>query len=389
MTPHPTGPSLSHVRADGTGLSHVRADGAGLSHVRADGTSHMVDVSAKQVTAREATAASHLRTREDVIDRILSGDLPKGEALGVARIAGISAAKRTHDLIPLCHPLPLTGVSVDFTRSAPGEITIHATVRTTSRTGVEMEALTAASLAALTLYDMIKAVDHLAVIGETMVLAKSGGKSGDWARGGADPGADGDGERADGADAPFEAADAGADAPGAAPATHAESRTEARAEVTEPISARVIIASTRAADGTYEDRTGPILTAWLDERGYAVSRVVVPDGPQVGAEIQAALAAETDLVVTSGGTGITPSDVTPEQSAPYILTPMPGISEAIRRAGEAATPLSNMSRGLAGMNGRTLIVNLPGSRGGVRDGIAVLSPLLDHLWDQRDGGGHA
>ncbi|MDO5645715.1 MAG: bifunctional molybdenum cofactor biosynthesis protein MoaC/MoaB [Dermabacter sp.] len=343
MTPQPTGPSLSHVRADGT--------------------SHMVDVSAKQVTAREATAASHLRTREDVIDRILSGDLPKGEALGVARIAGISAAKRTHDLIPLCHPLPLTGVSVDFTRSAPGEITIHATVRTTSRTGVEMEALTAASLAALTLYDMIKAVDHLAVIGETMVLAKSGGKSGDWARDGADPGADGDLVRADGADAP--------------------------AEAEEPISARVIIASTRAADGTYEDRTGPILTAWLDERGYAVSRVVVPDGPKVGAEIQAALAARADLVLTSGGTGITPSDVTPEQSAPYILTPMPGISEAIRRAGEAATPLSNMSRGLAGMNGRTLIVNLPGSRGGVRDGIAVLSPLLDHLWDQRDGGGHA
>lgn len=152
-----------------------------LSHVRADGSAHMVDVTAKAVTAREATARAVLRTREDVVARIASGDLPKGEALATARIAGIMGAKRTPDLIPLCHPLPLSGVELDLVPSGD-RVEITARVRTKGVTGVEMEALTAASIAALTLYDMIKAVDHLAVIEQVQVLAKSGGKSGDWTR---------------------------------------------------------------------------------------------------------------------------------------------------------------------------------------------------------------
>lgn len=153
----------------------------GLSHVRADGSAHMVDVTEKAVTSREATARAILRTRADVVARIAEGDLPKGEALGVARIAGILGAKRTPDLIPLCHPLPISGVEIDL---APrGEtVEITATVRTRGVTGVEMEALTAASVAALTVYDMIKAVDRLASIEDVRVLAKSGGKSGDWRR---------------------------------------------------------------------------------------------------------------------------------------------------------------------------------------------------------------
>ena len=152
-----------------------------LSHVRADGSAHMVDVTGKQVTSREATAQAVLRTRADVVDRIASGDLPKGEALATARLAGIMGAKRTSDLIPLCHPLPLTGIEVDLAPRGD-RVEINATVRTKGVTGVEMEALTAASTAALTLYDMIKAVDHLAVIERIEVAAKSGGKSGDWTR---------------------------------------------------------------------------------------------------------------------------------------------------------------------------------------------------------------
>ena len=152
-----------------------------LSHVRADGSAHMVDVTDKAVTSREATAQAVLRTRPDVVGRIASGDLPKGEALATARIAGIMGAKRTHDLIPLCHPLPLSGVELDL---VPREdrVEITARVRTTAVTGVEMEALTAATVAALTVYDMIKAVDHLATIDEVQVLTKSGGRSGDWSR---------------------------------------------------------------------------------------------------------------------------------------------------------------------------------------------------------------
>lgn len=162
---------------------------SGLSHVRADGSAHMVDVTDKAVTSREATARAVLRTRPEVIARIAAGELPKGEALATARIAGIMGAKRTSDLIPLCHPLPLTGVELDLV-PLRDRVEITARVRTTSVTGVEMEALTAATVAALTVYDMIKAVDHLATIEDVRVLAKSGGKSGDWSRESAAPPSD-------------------------------------------------------------------------------------------------------------------------------------------------------------------------------------------------------
>ncbi|MGO1257312.1 MAG: cyclic pyranopterin monophosphate synthase MoaC [Brachybacterium sp.] len=164
-------------------MNDVAADGTtgDLSHVRADGSAHMVDVTDKAVTSREASARAVLRTRPDVVARIAEGNLPKGEALATARIAGIMGAKRTPELIPLCHPLPLSGVELDL---VPREdrVEITARVRTKGVTGVEMEALTAATVAALTVYDMIKAVDHLATIEGIQVLAKSGGKSGDWTR---------------------------------------------------------------------------------------------------------------------------------------------------------------------------------------------------------------
>lgn len=150
-----------------------------LTHVQSDGAAHMVDVTDKAVTSRRATATATLMTRPDVIALLIAGDLPKGEALAVARVAGIMAAKQTSSLIPLCHPLPLSGASVQF-ETQDDRVLITATVKTTGVTGVEMEALTAASVTALTLYDMIKAVDKHASITDIRVLAKSGGKSGDW-----------------------------------------------------------------------------------------------------------------------------------------------------------------------------------------------------------------
>lgn len=152
-----------------------------LSHVDESGAAHMVDVTAKDATKRTAVAAGTLVTRADVIALIASGGLPKGDALATARIAGIQAAKRTSDLIPLCHQLALTGVDVDF-EVGDAEVAITATVRSTDRTGVEMEALTAVSLSALTLYDMIKAVDPAARIENVRVLRKEGGKTGTWTR---------------------------------------------------------------------------------------------------------------------------------------------------------------------------------------------------------------
>ncbi|MCS5734300.1 cyclic pyranopterin monophosphate synthase MoaC [Herbiconiux daphne] len=157
------------------------AESDALTHVRPDGAAHMVDVSNKPVTARIASAQAVLHTRPDVIALLVAGELPKGEALAVARLAGIMAAKQTSALIPLCHPLPVSGVTVDFTTDE-SSVRIVTTVKTTGVTGVEMEALTAASVAALTVYDMIKAVDRSARVTDIEVLSKSGGASGDWSR---------------------------------------------------------------------------------------------------------------------------------------------------------------------------------------------------------------
>ncbi len=141
----------------------------------------MVDVSGKQPTTRTALATGVLRTTAEVVRLLQQGDLPKGDALATARIAGIMAAKRTPDLVPLCHPLSLSAVSVDLEVRA-AEVLISATVRTTDRTGVEMEALTAVAVAGLTLHDMIKAVDPAAVLDAVRVERKDGGKTGTWTR---------------------------------------------------------------------------------------------------------------------------------------------------------------------------------------------------------------
>ena len=150
-----------------------------LTHFDGEGHAHMVDVSDKAVTSRIATAENYIKMQRETFDIITEGRAKKGDVLGVARLAGIMAAKKTSDLIPLCHPLPITSVSVDLVPDAdlPG-IRITATVKTTGQTGVEMEALTAASVAALTVYDMSKAVDKTMEIGGLCVTLKDGGKSG-------------------------------------------------------------------------------------------------------------------------------------------------------------------------------------------------------------------
>ena len=153
-----------------------------FSHLDAKGNAHMVDVGDKAVTRRRAVARGSITMAPATSSAIVAGTLPKGDVLTTARIAGIQAAKRTSDLIPLCHPLMLTSVSVDLTVS-DGRVDIEAVVETTGQTGVEMEALTACSVAALTLYDMCKSADKDMVIGELALWQKSGGRSGDYQRG--------------------------------------------------------------------------------------------------------------------------------------------------------------------------------------------------------------
>jgi cyclic pyranopterin phosphate synthase len=149
-----------------------------LTHLDSQGRANMVDVTDKQVTFREATAEARVRMRPETLDLIQSGGHPKGDVFAVARIAGIQAAKKTADLIPLCHPLMLTGVKVQLVAEAPDGVRITATCKLSGQTGVEMEALTAASVAALTLYDMCKAVDRGMTIEAVRLLEKNGGKSG-------------------------------------------------------------------------------------------------------------------------------------------------------------------------------------------------------------------
>lgn len=152
-----------------------------LTHVDASGAARMVDVTGKDVTARTATARGRVEVSAEVVALLRGEGVPKGDAIATARIAGIMATKRTPDLIPLCHPLAIGGVEVDLVVEDDA-VAITATVRTADRTGVEMEALTAVSVAALTVVDMVKAVDKLARITDIEVVAKSGGKSGDWTR---------------------------------------------------------------------------------------------------------------------------------------------------------------------------------------------------------------
>lgn len=158
---------------------------ASLTHIGASGEAHMVDVGGKEVTTREATAEGCVRMQAATLATILSGNAKKGDVLATARIAGIMAAKKTHELIPLCHPLLIEKVTLDIAPddALPG-LRISATVRVSGRTGVEMEALTAVSVACLTIYDMAKAVDRGMEIGPVSLSAKSGGRSGDWRRSG-------------------------------------------------------------------------------------------------------------------------------------------------------------------------------------------------------------
>ena len=155
-----------------------------LTHVDETGAARMVDVSGKDVTTRQAVATGRVLVSAEVVALLRGDGVPKGDALGVARVAGIMAAKRTPDLVPLCHPLAISGVTVDL-EVADDAVEVTATVRTSDRTGVEMEALTAVSVAALTVVDMVKAVDKGAVITDIRVESKTGGKSGDWSRGAA------------------------------------------------------------------------------------------------------------------------------------------------------------------------------------------------------------
>ncbi|WP_458690560.1 bifunctional molybdenum cofactor biosynthesis protein MoaC/MoaB [Nocardia tengchongensis] len=337
-----------------------------LSHVDREGRARMVDVSAKADTARIAVAAGELQTTADVIRLVRADDMPKADVLSTARIAGINGAKKTSELIPLCHQLALSSVNVSF-GFTDTTITIEATAKTKGPTGVEMEALTAVAVAGLTLHDMVKAVDPAATLNGVRLVTKEGGKHGHWVRPEAEQYAGHHHEKH---------------------ATH-EQATVAKAPLAgEGRTAAVVVASTGVAAGTRTDTTGPVLAEWLAAQSFSVRGPLVFADSDITYGLEDALSREPDLIVTTGGTGASPTDATPEATLALLDRELPGVADAIRQAGTAKFPLAALSRGVAGLAGRTVIVNLPGSPGGVKDGIAVLTPLLEHLLAQVAGGGN-
>jgi cyclic pyranopterin phosphate synthase len=320
------------------------------SHLGGAGAPQMVDVGTKPVTARRAVASAAVLMRPDVLQTLIDSGGPKGDAFVVARLAGIGAAKRTAELIPLCHPIALDHVDVDLSADAEaGLVTIRAEATATARTGVEMEALTAASVAALTLYDMAKALQRDIVIERVELLAKEGGRSGTWSK-----------------------------------------EPPVQSQVADH-EATVITCSTRAAGGEREDASGPAVVNALREAGIDVAPepILLPDDEDLIASTLARLAdSGTRLIMTSGGTGLTPRDLTPSATQRVIDRDVPGLADLMRAAGLASTPMAALSRGVVGVRGTTLIANLPGSPRGATESLQALLPVLRHALEQLAGGDH-
>ncbi len=291
-------------------------------------------------TLRQATAESRIKASPEALRRLEANDLPKKDVLAVARVAGVMAAKRTPDLIPYCHPLALDHVGIHFEVGKDG-IIVTARVETVGKTGVEMEALIAASTAALTIYDMLKPVDKGMEIVATKLLSKSGGKS-DF----------------------FE-------------------------KIPKDFRAAVIVTSDGTAKGARQDKSGKAIVARLESFGLQPGYTVLPDEKEIIVQKLLELCSQgVQLILTTGGTGLGPRDVTVEATRQIMEREIPGIMEAGRAYGQRRTPYAMLSRGLAVQRGNAIIVNFPGSSKGTEETLNAIFPALLHAYGMMKGMGH-
>lgn len=295
----------------------------------------------KITTRRTATAQARITMSPQTMIRLRHKTIPKGDVLEVAKTAGILAAKKTPELIPYCHPLPLDGVEVRFEL---GEDHVIATslVQTIWKTGVEMEALSAVSIAALTIYDMLKPIDDGLEIVQVKLTSKSGGKS------------------------------------------------DFKEKIPQHFMAAVIVTSDGTARGTREDKSGKIIVERLKNLGLEqINYVVLPDDKDtIRSELLKQIEKGCRLIVTTGGTGLGPRDVTVEATRDVIECEIPGVAEAMRSFGQARTPYAMLSRGLAGLKGNCVILNLPGSSRGTEECWDAIFPAIFHSYKMMAGGGH-
>ena len=302
----------------------------------------MRDVSNKTNTLRVAKATCSVTCQPDTINAIRSGSVPKADPIGVARTAAIQAAKNTSLIIPYCHQVPLDFISVEV-ELKDSSVHFVTEVKAVWKTGVEMEALTSAMVAALTLYDMLKIVDGTMEIGSTRLIEKKGGKSDN--------------------------------------------------HIPDPsnIKAAILVLSDRTSRGERADVSGKTIQQRLEGIGLSVVEFsILPDEQLLIKKHLIRLCDELslDLVVTTGGTGVGPRDVTPEATRAILERELPGVEEYIRSHGQERTRFAMLGRGVAGMRGRTLIINLPGSPGGVNDALDILFPWLLHTFEIVGGNGH-
>lgn len=301
----------------------------GRGHLDDEGRLRMIDVGAKSETRRRAVAVCRIRMLPETLAAVTGGGTAKGDVLAVAQVAGVQAAKRTPELIPGCHPVRLSAVEVGF-EVIDGELEVRAEARGVDRTGFEMEALTACAVAALTVYDMVKGTDPEVVVEGLHVEGKQGGRS-------------------------------------SYPVDLAGVRTA------------VLTVSDSTAAGEREDRSGPAARTWLEAAGAEVAEVAVvaDERGAVAAEIRR-LAGVADLVVTTGGTGVGPRDVTPEATADVADRPIPGLAEVMRRESMRITPHAMLSRGTAVVLGSAVVLNLPGSPKAVGESLDAVGAALAH-----------